>query len=152
MTDLEHEQVFFEFVKQHDLLKHLSYSEQPLMNQEIIGLMVDDEDVEERYDEGYIPYYTSFIKPLLDDPDNAIIDPNWDNIYLNFINLDHNLDSIEYMKSLVAKATTRQDVVELVIELIIKKLIASNINAKKVYIVVHPHWRSDWLDKIIEAE
>lgn len=148
---IDHEQVFFEFVKQHDILKHLSYSEEPIEGQTVIGVMVDDDDDVNRNNEDYIPYYASFIKPLLEDSNNAIVDPNWDNIYLNFIGLDHNLDSIEYIKSLVESKTTRKEIADLVVDLIIKKLISSNINANKVYIVVHPHWETDWLDEIVEV-
>ena len=151
MTELEHEQVFFEFVKQHDLLQHLSYSDNPVNGQKIIGLLVDDADDETRVNEDYVPYYAEFVKPLLEDTDNAIIDPNWDNIYINFISLDHNLESIEYMKSLVESKTTREEVTQLVIDLILKKLIASNINAKTVYVVIHPHWNTDWCNEVIEV-
>jgi hypothetical protein len=101
MTDLEHEQVFFEFVKKHDQLNHLTYSEETIEGQRVLGIIVDDTTATNRADEDYVPYYAPYMKPLLDNPDNVIIDPNWDNIYLDFTEIDHNLDSIEYIKSLV---------------------------------------------------
>jgi hypothetical protein len=152
MTDLEHEQVFFDFVKQHDLLQHLTYSDTPISGQKVIGLLVDDADDINRENDNYVPYYSSFVKPLLADTNNAIIDPNWDNIYINFISLDHNLESIEYIKSLVESKTTREEVAQLVIDLILKKLIASNINVKTVYVVINQNWNTDWLDNTIEVE
>jgi hypothetical protein len=86
MTDLEHEQVFFEFVKQHDLLHHITYCEEPIEGQRVLGIIVDDSTATNRADEDYVPYYAPYMKPLLDNPDNVIIDPNWDN-YLTSIDL-----------------------------------------------------------------
>jgi hypothetical protein len=150
MTDLEHEQVFFEFVKNHDLLKHITYSEEPIEGQRVLGIIVDDSTATNRNDADYIPYYSSYIQTLLNNPDNVIIDPNWDNIYLNFIELDHNLDSIDYMKSL-GDPNNKQEISQIIIDLILKKLVASNINAKTVYIVISSHWNTDWLDEIVEV-
>jgi len=150
MTDLEHEQVFFEFVKNHDQLHHLTYSEEPIEAQKVICILVDDTTDATRNDTDYVPYYTPYITPLLDNPDNVVIDPNWDNIYLNFIGLDHNLDSIDYMKSL-GDPNNKEEIAQLVIDLILKKLVASNINAKTVYIVINSHWNTDWLDEIVEV-
>ena len=45
MTDLEHEQVFFEFVKNHDLLQHITYSEKSIKDQKVIGILIDDDNV-----------------------------------------------------------------------------------------------------------
>jgi hypothetical protein len=149
MTDLEHEQVFFEFVKHHDLLQHITYSDEPIEGQRVLGVIVYDSEDENRENEDYVPYYAPYMKPLLDDVNAVVIDPNWDNIYFNFIQLDHNLDSIEYIKSLVESKSTREEVTQLVIDLILKKLISCNINAKKVYIVINPHWNTDWLDGIV---
>jgi hypothetical protein len=148
MTDLEHEQVFFEFVKQHDLLHHVTYSEEPVEGQRVLGIIVDDSTAINRADEDYVPYYAPYMKPLLDNPDNVIIDPNWDNIYLNFIGLDHNLDSIEYIKSLV-ESKTREEISQIIVDLILKKLVASNINAKTVYVVINSRWNTEWFDGIV---
>jgi hypothetical protein len=148
MTDLEHEQVFFEFVKQHDQLNHVTYSEEPIEGQRVLGILVDDYNVINRDHTDYVPYYAPYIQTLLNNPDNVIIDPNWDNIYLNFIELDHNLDSINYMKSL-GDPNNKQEISQLIIDLILKKLLACNINAKTVYIVISSGWNTDWLDEIV---
>jgi hypothetical protein len=148
MTDLEHEQVFFEFVKNHDQLNHLTYSEEPVEGQRVLGILVYDDNVVNRNDLDYVPYYAPYIKPLLDNPDNVIIDPNWDNIYLNFTEIDHNLDSVEYIKS-IFEPNTREEDSELISNLILKKLVSCNINAKTVYIVINSRWNTDWLDGIV---
>jgi hypothetical protein len=148
MTDLEHEQVFFQFVKNHDLLQHLKYSEEPIEGQRVLGILIDDDTAVNRANEDYMPYYAPYMQPLLDNPDNAIIDPNWDNIYLNFTKIDHNLESVEYIKSLV-NSKDRKEKIQLIVDLILKKLVASNINTKTVYIVINSRWNTDWLDGIV---
>jgi hypothetical protein len=148
MTDLEHEQVFFEFVKHHDLLQHIKYSTEPIEGQQVLGILIDDYNVVNRTDPDYVPYYAPYMKPLLDNPDNVIIDPNWDNIYLNFTEIDHNLESVEYIKSL-GDSNVKEEISQIIIDLLLKKLVASNINAKTVYIVISPRWNTDWLDGIV---
>ena len=148
MTDLEHEQVFFEFVKNHDLLQHIKYSEETIQDQRVLGVLIYDDNAVNRAEPDYVPYYAPYMKPLLDNPDNVIIDPNWDNIYLNFTKIDHNLESVEYIKSLV-ESKDREEKIQLVIDLILKKLVALNINAKTVYVVLNSHWNTDWLDGIV---
>lgn len=148
---LIHEEVFFEFVKNHDQLNRIYYSDEPIFGQKIIGLLVDDAAAPDRDDEGYIPYYTPYVNELLKAGGNTIIDPNWDNIYKDFINLDHNLDSVEYIKNLVESKTTREEVTQLVIDLIVKKLINLNILSNNVYVVMHPHWDKSWVNEIVEV-
>jgi predicted RNA-binding protein YlqC (UPF0109 family) len=148
MTDLEHKQVFFEFVKKHDQLNHLTYSEETIEGQRVLGIIVDDSTATNRADADYVPYYTPYMQPLLDNPDNVIIDPNWDNIYLNFTEIDHNLDSVEYIKSLV-DSKDKLEISQIIIDLILKKLVACNINAKTVYVVVNSRWNTDWFDGIV---
>lgn len=148
MTPAEHERVFFEFVKNHPVFSNLKFSEQKV-DQEIIGVLVHDDTAEGRELPTYIPYYLDELYKL-EDSESVIIDPNYDTLYQSFIEQDHDLESIEYMKSLVESKTTREELTEIAIELIVKPLIASNIDAKKVYIVIHSHWAKDWLDKVIE--
>jgi hypothetical protein len=148
MTDLEHEQVFFKFVKNHDLLQHITYSDEPIEGQRVLGILIDDDTAVNRTDPDYVPYYAPYMKPLLDNPDNVIIDPNWDNIYLDFTKIDHNLESVEYIKSL-GDPNDKQEISQIIIDLILKKLVASNINAKTVYIVISSRWNTDWLDGIV---
>jgi hypothetical protein len=148
MTDLEHEQVFFEFVKKHDQLQYVTYSEEAIEGQRVLGILIDDDTAVNRTDPDYVPYYTPYMKPLLDNPDNVIIDPNWDNIYLDFTKIDHNLESVEYIKS-IFEPNTREEDSQLITNLILKKLVSCNINAKTVYIVINSRWNTDWLDGIV---
>jgi hypothetical protein len=148
MTDLEHEQVYFEFVKHNDQLQHITYSEEPIEGQKVLGILIDDDNAVNRAEADYVPYYTPYMQPLLNNPDNVVIDPNWNNIYINFTEIDHNLESVEYIKSLV-ESKDREENIQLVINLILKKLVASNINAKTVYIVINSRWNTDWLDGIV---
>ena len=145
MADLEHEQVFFEFVKQ-GVLQHLTYNETKREDQEIIGLMVGSELVEENMVS--IP----FVSNLLLEEDTTIIDPNYDEIYNSFLKIDYNLDSVKYIKNIVDNITTKEDLLDFIITVIIEPLINSNIDAKKVYFIVKPYWVTDWCDKIIEVE
>ena len=131
---LEHEEVYFQFVKNHDLLKHIHYTETPVQNQNIIGIVPKDG-------------YTKTVKELMKNKQNVIIDPNYDSFYKDFLQIDHDLDSVEYIKNKLENST-RQEIVDFTINNI-KKLIAQNIFANYVYIVVYPDWPTDWLDKII---
>ena len=47
--------------------------------------------------------------------------------------------------------TTKEEITTFVINNIVKRLIDSNISAKTVYVVIHPHWSTDWADSIIEV-
>lgn len=150
MSAQEYEEVFFDFVKNHDILTHLMYAEHPVKNQKIIGVVINDYDAEDRLSAGYVPYYASYIKPLLQDRTNAIIDPNWDNVYKNFINIDYNPEAVEYIKSFVEDAT-KEEQAEFIKEKILTKFIASNIDAENVYIVINSHWDTGWFDQIVEV-
>ena len=143
---LIHEQVFFDFVKNHDILQHLKYTEERRKGQQIIGLLVGGDPGED--DTVFVPY----VRELLKEDDVTIIDPNYDEIYNNFIHLDHNLDSIEYIKNLFDNAETKEETLELILSLIIKPLIESNINTKKVYFRVKPYWNTEWCDQVIEVQ
>ena len=149
MTTKEHEQFFFEFVKAHDLLKHLSYGD-ATQDQKIVAVLVNDDDASDRELETYVPYYADYIKRFMIEG-TVIIDPNYDNIYYNFINIDFAEESVNYIKSLVESKTTREEVTQIVVDLIIKPLIDSNIQANTVYIVVHSHWNTDWADEVIKV-
>jgi len=92
---MTHEEVFFQFVKNHDNLSHLSYRESRREGQQIIGLKVPGVPGED--DDIFVPY----VAELLKEEDTTIIDPNYDAIYESFTGIDHNLDSVEYIKNLV---------------------------------------------------
>ena len=56
------------------------------------------------------------------------------------------------MIDLVESKPTREEISELAVNLIVRKLVNSNIDAKKVYVRVKPHWSTDWCDKVIEVQ
>jgi hypothetical protein len=143
---LIHEQVFFDFVKNHDILQHLKYSENTIETQKIIGLQVDGEPGEDN--ELFVPY----VKQLMKQSDVVVIDPNYDEIYNSFSNIDYASDSVEYINNLFDSTETKEELLEVILNLIIKKLIASNIDAKKVYFRVKPYWNTEWCDEVIEVK
>ena len=77
--------------------------------------------------------------------------PNYNNIYNNFLTLDHNIESIEYIKNTIESYSTKEEVSQFITDKIIKKLIHSNIDAYNVYIVVGDSWNIDWADETIEV-
>lgn len=146
LTPKEHEAIFFEFVKAHDEMLHIKYSETKKTTQKIIGLKVAGIPGED--DEVFLPY----AEELLKEKNTILIDPDYDQLYESFLNIDYNLETVEYMRQLVETDVSRERISQLVIDLIIKPLIASNINAKKVYFRIKPHWDTSWCDSIIEVE
>jgi hypothetical protein len=146
LTPKEHEAIFLEFIKAHDEMLHIKYTETKRPDQEIIGLRVAGVPGED--DEVFLP----FVEELLKEEDTILIDPDYDKLYESFLNIDYNLETVEYMRQLVESDVSRERISQLVIDLIIKPLIASNIDAKKVYFRVKPHWDISWCDSIIEVE
>jgi hypothetical protein len=142
MTTVNHEQVFLEFVKHHDDLQHLSFSDTKVKNQKIIGLL----ETEENHD-----VFTPFIKKLLTQND-VLIDPNWDEVYNSFLGIKHNEETVEYIKKIAEALETKEEVLEFLLSYIIKPLIDSNINAEKVYFRIKPTWNTDWCDTVIEVK
>lgn len=151
MTDQEHLQLFFNFVKQNPQLEHLSYRTTALKTQKIIGILVDESSASDKNSDTYVPYYSDYIENLKTQTSTVVIDPNWDKIYDNFINLDHYQESIDYIKSVVESLETRQQVGEFIVENIAKKLVANLINARKVYFVIDDTWSTDWFNEVIEV-
>jgi len=137
-----HEQVFLEFVKHHDDLQHLSFSDTKIKNQKIIGLLETEEN-----DEVFIP----FTENLLTEND-VLIDPNWDEVCNSFVSLKHDEETVDYIKDIIDSLETKKEVLEFLLNFIIKPLIDSNINANKVYFRIKPNWNTDWCDKVIEVE
>jgi hypothetical protein len=137
-----HEQVFLEFVKHHDDLQHLSFNATKVKNQNIIGLLETEES-----DEVFVP----FAQNLLTEND-VLIDPNWDEVCNSFLGIKHNEETVLYIKEIVEAIETKEEVLEFLLSYIIKPLIDSNINAKKVYFRIKPNWNTEWCDKVIEVK
>ena len=124
---MNHEDVFFEFIVQQDILKNY-FGEKPSV-QKLIGVVGDID----------IPETTNAV----------LIDPNWDAIYESFINLDHNLESIAYIKPLVEAFDLNQT--QTYIDSLIKKMIARGISAEKVYVRIPEFADKSFYDEVIEA-
>jgi hypothetical protein len=88
----------------------------------------------------------------MEQSDVVVIDPNYDEIYNGFSNIDYAADSIAYINEVFDSTKTREELLEVILNLIIKKLIASNIDAKKVYFRVKPYWNTEWCDEVIEVQ
>ena len=142
MTTINHEQVFLEFVKHHNDLQHLSFSDTKVKTQKIIGLLETEEN-----DDVFIP----FSENLLTEND-VLIDPNWDEVYSSFLGIKHNEETVAYIKQIVEAIETKEEVLEFLLNYIIKPLIDSNINAEKVYFRIKPTWNTDWCDIVIEVK
>lgn len=142
MTTVNHEQVFLEFVKHHDDLQHLSFSDAKVKNQKIIGLLETEENDD---------VFTPFIKNLLTQND-VLIDPNWDEVYNSFLGIKHNEETVAYIKEIVDSIETKEEVLEFLLSYIIKPLIDSNIVADKIYFRIKPTWNTEWCDKVVEVK
>lgn len=143
-----HKKVFTEFVINHDDMKHLNYMPTRRTDQKVIGILVSqtEEEKKER-----LPYYYEFTESLKEDRDNKVIDPNYDQIYMSFLGIDHNRDSVEFIKQYIEETLTTKESRTEFVESILKETVSRNIDAKNVYIVIHDHWSRDWFDEIIEV-
>ena len=142
MTTVNHEQVFLEFVKHHDVLQHLTYSDSKIENQKIIGLLetVENDDI-------FIPFFNNLVQE-----GDVLINPNYDELYNSFLKIDYNLESVQYIKTRVENIQTKEQLIDFLVSVIIKPLIASNINAKNVYFRITPSFTTDWCDQVIEVK
>jgi hypothetical protein len=129
-------------VKGHDDLQHLSFNTSKVKNQKIIGLLETEET-----DEVFVP----FAKNLVTEND-VLIDPNWDEVCNSFFGIKHDEETVTYIKELVEAIETKEEVLEFLLSYIIKPLIDSNINAKKVYFRIKPNWNTEWCDTVIEVK
>jgi hypothetical protein len=129
-------------VKGHDDLQHLSFNTSKVKNQKIIGLLETEET-----DEVFVP----FAKNLVTEND-VLIDPNWDEVCNSFFGIKHDEETVTYIKELVEAIETKEEVLEFLLSYIIKPLIDSNINAKKVYFRIKPNWNTEWCDNVIEVK
>lgn len=137
---MNHYEVFHKFVVQHDILKHIKYGIKP-KNQKRIGIRGTDEKV--------IP----IIREALADKRviATIIDPNIDEIFNNFINLDHDIESVEYIKNLIEPTIGTKEWVNFYNVHIIKMLLDMNIQADVVYVRIWEHDDESYYDEIINV-
>ena len=137
---MDHYEVFHKFVIQHDLLKHINYGVKP-KNQKRIGIRGTNEKV--------IP----IIGTALDDKRviATVIDPNIDEIVKNFINLDHNIESVNYIKNLITPTMDSQEWVDFCDIHIIKMLLDMNMQSDVVYVRIYANHDESFYDEIIEV-
>jgi hypothetical protein len=133
---MTHEEVFFNFVIKHDILTHLVFGDKP-QGQQVIAIIGNDDTA--------IPY----IGDLLKISSNTVIDPNWDEIYESFLNIDHDKESVDYIQSLLESYDINET--QTYIDGLVKKMIEMGIVANKVYVRIPPTADKSFYDEVIEA-
>jgi hypothetical protein len=123
MTNAVQENLFYEFVKQHQQLEHLTFGE-PIEGQQWIGVLT----------EGF------------NNDDGVYISANWDEIYEDF--LEESNDSVEYISSKMSSIDTGRKLAEFITTYILEKLKADNIQSQKVYVCISDNWDTNWFDSI----
>jgi hypothetical protein len=125
MTNAEKENLFYDFVKQHKQLEHLTFGE-PIEGQQWIGVLCDG----------------------FNNEDGVYISPDWDEIYRDF--LDSSNESVEYISSKMSSIDTGEKLAIFVTTHILEKLKADNIQSQKVYVCISDNWDKTWFDSIEE--
>ena len=125
MTNAEKENLFYEFVKQHEQLEHLTFGE-VIEGQQWIGVLTDG----------------------FNNDDGVYISADWDKIYEDF--LESSNESVEYISSKMASIDTGEKLAIFVTTHILEKLKADNIQSQKVYVCISDNWDKTWFDSIEE--
>jgi hypothetical protein len=123
MTNAVQENLFYEFVKQHQQLEHLTFGE-PIEGQQWIGVLT----------EGF------------NNDDGVYISADWDKIYEDF--LEESNESVEYISSKMSSIDTGRKLAEFITTYILEKLKADNIQSQKVYVCISDNWDKTWFDGI----
>ena len=126
MTNDVKENLFYEFVKQHQQLEHLRFGE-PVEAQQWIGVLRDG----------------------FNNDDGVYISPDWDEIYEDF--LESSNDSVEYISSKMLSVDTSTKLADFITTHILEKLKADNIQSQKVYVCISDNWDKTWFDSIEES-
>ena len=136
MTDMNPKDVFFKFVKNHDLFADIEFLDSPIEGQEIIAVRGG----------------------VYEADDGIVIDPDYDEIVSSFMNINYDRWAVNHIYSLVeqAKKSDKEKTLlaQAIVDYIIVPLINSNINSEKVYFPVHNlgDWNDlSWADKVIEV-
>ena len=129
MTNAEKESLFYDFVKQHEQLEHLTFGES-VTEQQWIGVL----------------------KEGFKRNDGVVIDPNWDGIYEDYINSSGAWDeSIEYITDKISSIDTDIKMADFITTQILDRLKADNIQSQKVYVCISDNWDKTWFDSIEES-
>ena len=126
MTNAEKESLFYDFVKQHEQLEHLTFGES-VTEQQWIGVLTDG----------------------FENDDGVYILADWDQIYEDF--LDSSNESIEYISSKMFSIDTGRKLADFITTHILEKLKADNIQSQKVYVCISDNWDKTWFDSIEES-
>lgn len=155
----QYKEVFFNFVKQHSALSYLEYSDSPVPNQEIIRLIVSDHYNDTNKDKlDFTPEYignvskSNYQKTVCISNEFFVLDPSWDEIVYDFTNQSYIPDTVAYFNETYFKTPMdRQQQADFLLEMMLKPLIAQNINRKTVYVVTSDFqgWQCDiWANEI----
>jgi hypothetical protein len=123
MTNVAQEDLFYEFVKQHQQLEHLTFGE-PIEGQQWIGVL----------SEGF------------SNDDGVYISADWDEIYEDFVKSSN--DSVEYISSKMSSIDNSTKLANFITTYILEKLKADNIQSQKVYVCISDNWDKTWFDSI----
>ena len=126
MTTAVQENLFYEFVKQHQQLEHLIFGE-PIEGQQWIGVLVDG----------------------FENDDGVYILADWDEIYEDFLNSSN--ESVEYISSKMSSIDTSRKLADFITTYILEKLKVDNIQSQKVYVCISDNWDKTWFDSIEES-
>lgn len=140
MTREEHNKIFFDFIKQHPSLSDLKFSDEKLINQKIVRLVVNDLNKHRITKKSFV--YTE---------EYAIIDPFYEQLVESFLSVTFNKETVEYIKTVISEIDTREEQIALALEFFTKPLIESNIDSKILYFVTSdtPAWDSEIWDETI---
>lgn len=141
MTNEEKENLFFNFVKYHDLLKHIEYSDTPIEGQQWIGIISNDDTHAEWVAEN-----------VMNDPTAVIIDPNWDEIRNDYENSSGMWDeSKDYMIAKMEALDTQKKGANFLVKFVLQKMKDRNIKADKVYVGITTNFTKTWFDSTVEV-
>lgn len=111
----EYDDIFYNYVKNHNDLSHIKYGD-PIPNQKWIGV-IDD--------------------PVGKKTDGVIIDPNWDEIYNGFleVNWPNAEEAKAYINNLIKPMENNSSAIyNFIINKILKRMKKENIQSEKVYV------------------
>ena len=126
MTNAEKEDLFYDFVKQHQQLQHLTFGE-PIEGQQWIGVLTDG----------------------FENDDGVYILADWDEIYEDF--LESSNESVEYISNKMSNIDNSRKLADFITTHILERLKADNVQSEKVYVCISNNWDKTWFDSIEEV-
>ena len=126
MTNAEKEDLFYDFVKQHQQLQHLTFGD-PIEGQQWIGVLTDG----------------------FENDDGVYILADWDEIYEDF--LESSNESVEYISNKMSNIDNSRKLADFITTHILERLKADNVQSEKVYVCISNNWDKTWFDSIEEV-